>query len=60
MVAESSQERSANQSKIKDQAFRGGYLEPEGDASQKGIHSDMDALLQGGIQADAGPIALPT
>lgn len=36
-----------------------GHLEPEGDASQQGIHSEVDALLQGAVQAHAGPVALP-
>ena len=34
-------------------------LEPEGDAGQQGVHSVVDALLHGAIQADAGPVALP-
>ena len=47
-------------SETKARLVRGGYLEPEGNASQQGVHSDMDTLLQGGIQADVGPVALPT
>ena len=36
-----------------------GHLEPEGDAGQQSIHSEVDALLQGAVQAHAGPVALP-
>ena len=35
-----------------------GHLEPEGDAGQQGVHSEVNALLQGAIQAHAGPVAL--
>lgn len=36
------------------------HLEPEGYACQQCINSEVNALLHGAVQADAGPVALPT
>ena len=35
------------------------HLEPEGYACQQCIHCEVNALLHGGVQGDAGPVGLP-